>query len=226
VHSSEEAALAASLTTAPLEVAALPLHLPEIEHAPAPDGHRPPRHQLLFFGIVRRYKGLDILLRALAEAKPDVSLTVAGEIWEGRAELLKLISDLRLGERVTLSAGYVAADAVPALFAAADALVLPYRSGTASQNALIAFQFGVPVIATTAGAIADSVVDGVNGLLCAPGEVDDLRRAIDTLYEPGTLERLQHGARPADIEPAWDDYLAVVEKAISHRRPAALTSPA
>jgi glycosyltransferase involved in cell wall biosynthesis len=166
---------------------------------------------------VRRYKGLDVLLRALADTKPDVYLTIAGEIWEDRDGLLRLISDLQLGDRVTLSDGYVAADDVPALFAAADALVLPYRSGTASQNALIALQFGIPVIATRAGAIADSVADGVNGLLCAPGDVSDLTRAIRTLYEPGTLELLQQGVRIPDTGRAWADYVAAVERASASR---------
>lgn len=214
VHSAEEAALAATLTSATVEIAALPLHLPHIESAgSAPQVPRPPQNRLLFFGIVRHYKGLDILLRALAGTKPDVSLTIAGEIWEGRDDLLNLVSDLHLGGRVTVSDGYVAADDIPALFAAADALVLPYRSGTASQNALIALRFGVPVIATRAGAIADCVVDGTNGLLCAPGDVSDLTRAINALYQPGALERLQHGVRPPDTGRAWDDYVAAVERA-------------
>ena len=61
------------------------------------------------------------------------------------------------------------ADEIPALFGAADALVMPYREATASQNALLAFAHGVPVITTTAGALAETVRDGVDGLTCAPG---------------------------------------------------------
>lgn len=216
VHSKEEAALAASLTSKPVEIAALPLHLPHADAGrPGPTGEAPRHNRLLFFGMVRQYKGLDILIRALAETKPDVSLTVAGEIWDGREELRQLISDLRLSDRVTLHDGYVPAEEVPAVFGTADALVLPYRSGTASQNALIAHQFGVPVIATKAGAIADAVVDGVNGLLCAPGDVADLARAINTLYEPGVLDRLRQGVQPPDTSQAWDAYLTAVAKAIS-----------
>lgn len=218
VHSREEAALAASLTSKPVEVAALPLHLPGAETAAGTSlasADAPPRNRLLFFGMVRHYKGLDLLIRALAETKPDVRLTVAGEIWDGREDLLKLISDLRLGDRVTLHDGYVPTDEVPVIFAAADALVLPYRSGTASQNALIAHQFGIPVIASRAGAIADAVVDGVNGLLCTPDDVADLARAINQLYDPGMLERLRQGVRPPQTAQAWEAYLAAVEKAVS-----------
>jgi len=222
VHSAEEAVLASTLTNAPVEIAELPLHLPlhqprAEQAASAPDRSRPTCHRLLFFGIVRRYKGLDLLLRALAASKPGVCLTVAGEIWEDRDELLRLISDLQLGDRVTMLDGYVAAADVPALFAAADALVLPYRSGTASQNALIAHQLGTPVIATRAGAIADAVTDEVNGLLCAPGDVRGLTCAIGRLYEPGVLELLRHGVRPPDTGQAWTDYIANVVRASSRR---------
>ncbi len=230
VHSQQQAALASARTTASVEVAALPLHLPAVASQCPPPAPRPRRNRLLFFGMVRPYKGLDILLRALAETNPEVSLTVAGEIWYGRDGLLRLISDLHLGDRVTMSDGYVPADQVPAIFAAADAVVLPYRSGTASQNALIALQLGVPVIATRAGAIADSITDGVNGLLCAPADVAALARTISMLYESGTLERLQLGVRPPQTRQAWGDYVAAVESAVSsasgrrNSRPAARAS--
>jgi glycosyltransferase involved in cell wall biosynthesis len=217
VHSAEEASVATSLASAPVEVAALPMHLPysspSDQAAPPTARTHPARHQLLFFGIVRRYKGLDLLLRALAGTTPEICLTVAGEIWADRTELLTLIAELQLGERVTLSDGYVAAEDVPAYFAEADALVLPYRSATASQNALIALQFGIPVIATRAGAIAAAIADGVNGILCTPGDVADLTGAISRLYEPGVLERLQRGVRPPDTGPAWEQYIAAVQRA-------------
>jgi glycosyltransferase involved in cell wall biosynthesis len=222
VHSAGEATLAATLTGAPVEVAALPPHIPVGTEPARPQPARPEagssRGRLLFFGMVRRYKGLDILLRALAEVKPEVSLTVAGEIWEGREDLPKLIAELGLSDRVTLSEGYVPSAEVPATFAAADALVLPYRSGTASQNALIAFEFGIPVIATRAGGIADAVEDGVNGILCTPDDVGDLARAIRELYEPGELERLRRGVRPVDPGELWDGYIAAIERAVSRGR--------
>ncbi|HYK70243.1 MAG TPA: glycosyltransferase [Streptosporangiaceae bacterium] len=220
VHSPDEAALAAGLASTTVETASLPLHLPTSgppELVAAGARPRPPHHRLLFFGFVRPYKGVDLLIRALADTKPEISLTVAGEIWAERDDLLKLIADLQLGDRVTLTDGYVAAADVPAYFAAADALVLPYRSGTASQNALIAHQFGVPVIASRAGAVAAAIEDGVNGILCTAGDVADLTRAISQLYEPGMLTRLRLGVRAPDTGPAWDQYVAAVERACSRR---------
>jgi glycosyltransferase involved in cell wall biosynthesis len=163
--------------------------------------------RLLFFGIVRPYKGLDVLLHALARAPAHLTLTVAGEFWGGTGETEKLIAELGLAGRVRLRPGYLPASEIPALFAAADALVLPYREATASQNALLAFAHGVPVITTTAGALADSVRDGVDGLTCAPGDTEDLLRALEAISVPGTRSELRAGIRVVDPEPCWAAYL-------------------
>ena len=169
-----------------------------------------PAKRLLFFGIVRPYKGLDVLLRALAEGPGDVRLTVAGEFWGGTEETERLIGELGLGERVELRPGYVPAADVPGLFARADALVLPYRSATASQNAWLAFEHGVPVIATRVGALPDHVRDGVDGLLCAPDDPADLAKTITRFYAGGEPERLRGGVRRVDPEPYWSAYVDVL----------------
>ena len=70
---------------------------------------------------------------------------------------------------------------------------MPYREATASQNALLAFAHGVPVITTTAGALAEAVRDGVDGLTCAPGDAEDLLRALKEISDPQTARRLRCG---------------------------------
>ena len=182
-----------------------PAHTPRPGPADAPAPTR-----LLFFGIVRPYKGLDVVLRALAQAPPQVTLTVAGEFWGDSTEMDNLIAELGLAGRVTVRPGYVPADQIPALFGAADALVMPYREATASQNALLAFSHGVPVITTTAGALAEAVRDGVDGLTCAPGDTEDLLRALKEISDPETARRLRAGVRPVDPEPGWAAYLRVL----------------
>ncbi|MBP2706058.1 glycosyltransferase family 4 protein [Microbispora sp. RL4-1S] len=204
VHSEEQAALARGLTSGPVRVAALAPHLPA--GIAAATGAAEPYGRLLFFGIVRPYKGLDLLLRALARV-PGVALTVAGEFWGGVEQTRALIAELGLSDRVELRPGYVAADEVPGLFAQVDALVLPYRSATASQNVWLGHEHGVPVIATRVGALPDNVDDGVDGLLVAPGSVDALAEALGRFYEPGTPGRLRAGVRPVDPEPHWAAYL-------------------
>ncbi|PWV50007.1 glycosyltransferase family 4 protein [Nocardiopsis sp. L17-MgMaSL7] len=208
-HSAEQGRLAEGLLgpARPRPVVAeMPPHLPETGGAPA-DGASEERRHLLFFGIVRPYKGVDVLLRALAEGAPDdVTLTVAGEFWGGSSELADLTEELGLTGRVRFREGYVPADELPELLAGADALVLPYRSATATQNVWLAHEHGLPVIATRAGTLADHVRDGVDGLLCEPGDTADLARALTAFYEPGVPARLRAGVRPVEAEPYWRAY--------------------
>ncbi|GAA3760129.1 glycosyltransferase involved in cell wall biosynthesis [Spinactinospora alkalitolerans] len=205
-HSPEQAELARSLTGSAVRTAELPPHLPAIRARPAPDRESVHR-RLLFFGIVRPYKGVDVLLRALASGPPGVSLTVAGEFWGGSDELRGLAADLGITDRVELREGYVPAGELDGLFAAADALVLPYRNATASQNVWLAHEHGRPVIATRAGTLPDHVREGVDGLLCEPGDADDLARTLRAFYAPGEALRLRAGVRPVDPEPYWTRYL-------------------
>ena len=176
---------------------------------PAPAEPSAPAH-LLFFGMVRPYKGLDVLLRALAQAPAEVTLTVAGEFWADTTEMDNLIAELGLADRVTLRPGYVPADEIPALFGAADALVMPYREATASQNALLAFAHRVPVITTTAGVLAEPVRDGVDGLTCAPGDTEDLVRVLKEFSDPQVARRLRAGIPAVDPDRGWDGYLRVL----------------
>jgi glycosyltransferase involved in cell wall biosynthesis len=175
--------------------------------AGAPGSGGPAARHLLFFGIVRPYKGLDVLLRAMVQAPGPLTLTIAGEFWGGTDATRELVSELGLDGRVELRPGYVPADEIAALLDRADALVLPYRSATASQNAWLAFSHGVPVIVTKTGTFAEQVTDGVDGLLCEPGDVASLARALTRFGAPGEAERLRAGVRPVDSQPLWDSYL-------------------
>ncbi|WP_030451279.1 glycosyltransferase family 4 protein [Herbidospora cretacea] len=204
-HSEAQGALARELGQPFVKVAPLPPHLPSA----GVTGEGGLNRRLLFFGIVRPYKGLDLLLRALAQV-PDVGLTVAGEFWGGMEATTALIRELGLTDRVELRPGYVPADDVPTLFAGADALVLPYRSATASQNVWLGHEHGVPVIATRVGALADNVTDDVDGLLVEPNSADALADALRRFYEPGTPERLRAGVKAVDPEPYWSAYLAAL----------------
>lgn len=212
VHTEAQADLARALTPRPVRVAEMAAHLPAAGAAAPGDGKV--RRRLLFFGIVRPYKGLDVLLRALAEGPDDVALTVAGEFWGGLEETRELVSSLDLTSRVELRPGYVPAADVPGLFAAADALVLPYRTATASQNVWMAHEHGLPVIATDVGGFAAQIRDGADGLICRPDDVASLASALRRFYEPGEPERLRSGVRPVDHGPLWTAYLDALTGAV------------
>lgn len=207
-HTEPQRMLAEELGARSVASTPLPPHL-------VPEGRRnrsgeAEHRRLLFFGIVRPYKGLDDLLRAVV-SHPDVQLSVQGEIWNDETSLRQLIDELDLGSRVTVRGEYVPDDQLPQVFSDVDALVLPYRSGTASQLVLIAHHLGLPVIATTVGSFPDQIEDGIDGLLCNPGSPADLAAAIRALYEPGRLDQLRDGAfRAQAADHLWDPYLAEV----------------
>ena len=221
-HSAAESGRARALAPAtPIGTARLPPHLPAAAPTAHLNGHSgagarpdpvpvpgPAPCRLLFFGIVRPYKGLDVLLRAMARAPSHVVLTVAGEFWgKAEADTRALISQLGLGTRVALRPGYVPADQIPGLFARTDVLVLPYRSATSSQNAWLAFEYGVPVVATRAGTLADAIRDGADGIVCEPDDEEGLLRALVRVSAPGEADRLRSAVRPADPGGYWDAYL-------------------
>jgi glycosyltransferase involved in cell wall biosynthesis len=166
-----------------VEVAALPSPLEFRASGARARGGR----TLLFFGIVRKYKGLDVLLAATAKARArvDCRLIVAGEFYDPVERYRALINDYGIGEHVTLEDRYVPNEEVADLFERADALVLPYLSASQSGVAQIALTNGLPIIASRAGGLAEVVADGVNGLLVTPGDPDALARAIVDYFEKG-----------------------------------------
>jgi D-inositol-3-phosphate glycosyltransferase len=159
---------------------------------------------LLFFGQIAPYKGLDLLvdaLRQLGAAGGRYDLVVAGRPKRGCEEYWRelkasILADPLL-DHIVLKDVYIPEELMTTLFAAADALVLPYRWVYQSGPLFQAYRFGVPVIATDAGSFATDIEQGVTGFVCAP-DAARLAAAIETffssdLYEDqrGTRERIK-----------------------------------
>lgn len=138
---------------------------------------------LLFFGYIREYKGLDLLLQALAHIHQalDVSLLVAGEFYTPTERYTKLIDRLGISHRVCLLDRYVGEAEWAYLFAATDALVLPYRTASHSMSIALSYGYGKPVIVTNVGGLAEAVEDGKTGLVTNP-DPTSLAAAIHRLY--------------------------------------------
>ncbi|HSO64336.1 MAG TPA: glycosyltransferase family 4 protein, partial [Ornithinibacter sp.] len=152
VHSDEQASLAAALGATHVKELDLPPHRPGGDPEPRPERATDDTDvRLLSLGIVRDYKGVDLLVDALRDV-PGIRLTVAGELWgdAGRG-VREQAADPRLEGRVEVHGGYVPADRIAGLMARHDAVALTYRSATASQNALLARRHGLPVLASAVG---------------------------------------------------------------------------
>lgn len=156
-----------------------------------------PDLSLLAFGAIRPYKGIDLAVQALARLPRQLSvrLTVAGVFWDGGDELRRQIAALGLEDRVELRDGFVSNEEAALLFSTADATILPYRSATQSGVVQLSFAYGTPVIATAVGGLPEAVRDGVDGLLCPPGDVCALAAAIERLHVIRT--ELAEGVRSA-----------------------------
>ena len=126
----------------------------------------------LFFGLVREYKGLDILLAALSMLPPGGSWTclVAGEFYKSKETYEARIRELGLENMVRLEDRYIPNSEVPLYFAAADLTVLPYRNATQSGVAALSFALNRPVLTTRVGALPEMITEGENGWLVPPDD--------------------------------------------------------
>lgn len=150
----------------------------------------PDEKYTLFFGLIRDYKGLDMLLEAWKRWNPEHrKLLIAGEFYTSREKYISLIEQLGLQDRVVLHDRFIADDDVRYYFSAADCLVLPYRSATQSGVTQIAYNFSVPMLVTNVGGLPEIVPDGKVGLVCKP-TVEDIVEGLNRVYAEGVLPSL------------------------------------
>ncbi len=157
---------------------------PIYEQFPAPKGvlARRARLELLFFGFVRPYKGLDILIEAMHLLKEeDIFLTIAGEWWKKNENLLKRLNDKEIKTKLEVVDRYVSEEEIAEYFDRADVVILPYRSATGSAIIPLAYHYGKPVIASKVGGLPDVVEDGISGRLVNPEDPEALAEAIREL---------------------------------------------
>ena len=123
-------------------------------------GLDPSLKYLLFFGMIRKYKGLDLLIRAFALMKdrvPDLRLIVAGEFYSGQKEDMELINEFGLADRIILRDHFIPSGEVRYYFSLADLVTQPYRSASQSGVSQVAYHFGVPMLVTDVGGLAEIV---------------------------------------------------------------------
>lgn len=174
------------------------------------------RHErvLLFFGYVRRYKGLHVLIDALASVvrHMDVQLLIVGEFYDSEASYREHIRSLGLESRIRLEAGYLPNDRVAEFFSAADAVVVPYLSATQSGIIQIAYNFDKPVIATDVGGLAEVITDGKTGLIAPPNDIEGLSAKILEFYQKDLEGPLVANVRVEKLKYSWNALTAAIEE--------------
>ena len=182
VHSqADKAILQSYLPQAQIRVSPLPSYaalgkIPAGELPVVLPGDRP---LMLFCGLVRPYKGLDVLLEAMALLTRPIHLLIAGEFWQGSlADYQAQLERLNLTTCVTIIDDYLPDELLAACIDRANVVVLPYRSATQSAVVQTAFGRGKPVITTNVGGLAEAVEDGLTGLVIPPEKPQVLAEAI------------------------------------------------
>jgi glycosyltransferase involved in cell wall biosynthesis len=147
-------------------------------------GLDPKLKTLLFFGLIRDYKGLDLLIEAMAHLDDSYQLLIAGETYGSFDKYQALLDASPARERIRHLDCYIDNQEVPTLFSAADVLVLPYKSATQSGVIPVAYHFETPVVTTDVGGLKNAVEGAQTGVVCRP-EATAIARGIDRLFAQG-----------------------------------------
>ena len=172
-------------------------------------GLDPANRYVLFFGLIRDYKGLDLLLDAWAQLRragrtEGRRLIVAGEFYTAREPYLNRIADTGLQDEVLLHDRFIPDDDVKYYFSAADFVVQPYKTATQSGVTQIAYQFCVPMVVTAVGGLPEIVPDGRVGYVCPP-TAEGVAAAMDRMYEGDALKRFRENCVEERRRFSWEE---------------------
>ncbi len=191
---------------------------------PEPKGllRRRAKLELLMFGLIRPYKGADLLVEAMGElAGEDVCVSIVGEMWGDGAALMRQIAASPASEQIELVPEFQSDEYAAEYFARADIVVLPYRHVTGSGVVPVAMRYARPVIASDLPGFRETVVPGVTGWLAHPQDTGHLASLIRERLERGDAGALRPGLMAARERMTWPRFARAV--LVSARAPTAQT---
>lgn len=168
----------------------------------------------LFFGLVRAYKGLDLLIDAFADErlrKNDVKLIVAGEFYDDEKPYLEKIKKHNLEDFIIIENQYISDDNVKYYFNVADIVVQPYKSATQSGVTQIAYHFEKPMLVTNVGGLGEIIPDGKVGYVVEP-KPSSIADALVDFFENGRFDAFVEGVRDEKQTYQWSNMTAAIKK--------------
>lgn len=172
-------------------------------------GLNPADKYILFFGFIRKYKGLDLLLDAMKDERikqSGIKLIVAGEFYGDGDSYIQQIQNNAIGDSVKLFTEFIPNDEIKYYFSATDLVVQPYRTATQSGITQVAYHFEKPMVVTNVGGLAEVVPDGKVGFVTEP-DPTDIATAILRFFEPNSLPNLQQNIASEKQKYSWDTLL-------------------
>ncbi|MBR5719846.1 MAG: glycosyltransferase [Bacteroidales bacterium] len=169
-------------------------------------------HYVLFFGIIRDYNGLDLLLESFADSRfkdLNVKLLVAGEFYSNEDKYTELIHELNIGERLHLNTFFIPDSEVNRYFSACDIVAQPYRTATQSGVTQIAFHFLKPMLVTNVGGLAEIVPDGKIGYVVEP-DVKQITEALVDYFHNDREAEFSENITEEKKKYAWSNMTAAV----------------
>lgn len=163
---------------------------------------------ILFFGLIRKYKGLDLLLEAfsLLKANPHNKLLIAGEFYEDKQPYLDLISKYKLEEQIILLNQFIPNDDVKYYFSAADIVALPYRSATQSGVTQVSFHFEVPTLVTNVGGLGEIIPHNVAGYVVEPNP-QAIASSLEDYFENNKEQAFTEGMKQEKQKYEWSIFV-------------------
>ena len=177
------------------------------------DPHKETKN-ILFFGLIREYKGLDLLIEAFGLLDKSYRLIIAGEPYGSFEKYRKLIDTCPNRENIVLNTNYIADNQVNRYFSGADVCVLPYRSATQSGISSISYHFEVPMITTNVGGLKETIGDRGTGVIIDNGEPATIAAAIQEYFLPENAEMREKMIQNIKLEKerlSWSTFATKLE---------------
>ena len=168
---------------------------------------------ILFFGIIRRYKGLDLLLKALANSKlqkQQLKLIVAGEFYEDRSYYDQLIHDLNLKDKVIFTNGFIPNHEVKYYFGVSDIVAQTYKNATQSGVTQIAYHFERPMLVTNVGGLSEIVPHKKVGYVTETNP-DSIAEALSDFFVNNREEEFSKNTSLEKDKFSWDKLIKAIE---------------
>lgn len=165
---------------------------------------------LLFFGFIRAYKGLDLLIQAMKLiSNPNIKLIIAGEFYGESQHYYQLIENLNLHDKIILKTNFITDSEVKYYFCASDLVVQPYKSATQSGVTPLAYHFEIPMVVTNVGGLTAMVPDGKVGLIAEPNP-ESIASKINDFFQNQNAEEFKNNLKIEKQKYSW----SVMTKAI------------
>ncbi|ANQ52869.1 glycosyltransferase (plasmid) [Flammeovirga sp. MY04] len=166
----------------------------------------PHKKTILFFGFIRPYKGLDMLIEAFLKLDDTYQLVIAGECYGDFASYQKLIDQSGRYKDIYVHNYYINDKDVATFFSASDVCVLPYRTGTQSGIASVAFNYYLPIIVTDVGGLGEVVYDGINGYILKKNSSLELKNIIQKYFNNNVKFNFRKNIKRILIDDSWDSF--------------------